>query len=52
MIGRGWEKHAGQFERWHERADPADLDSTRAFVKYVVGLIEPYLSAPVAEAAP
>lgn len=49
LIERGWEMHAGQFQRVHEPADPADFEATREFVRYAAGLIDEYLRTPIKE---
>jgi hypothetical protein len=43
LIQRGLEKHAGQWARVSQRADPADLASTYEFISYVVAQIDSLL---------
>ena len=44
LLARAWAKHAGQFMRCQELADPVDLQLTRQFIRFALDA-EPLESA-------
>lgn len=44
LLARAWAKHAGQFMRYQELADPVDLQLTRQFIRFALDA-EPLESA-------
>jgi hypothetical protein len=45
LIDRAWEKHAGQWLRASQKADPDDFKGTLAYIRYVLAESDNYAVA-------